>query len=65
MTPLLRAHVDTKLVSRQLRHADYRFTAQLYQHVQEDMISETATAIDDMFSGLEKGLEKEKKPFNN
>jgi integrase len=48
-TLLLRAHVDTKVVSKKLRHTDYRFTAQMYQHVHDDIQRETANVMDEMF----------------
>jgi integrase len=66
-TLLLRNKVDTKVVSRQLRHKRSSFTADVYQHVTKDIQSETANVMDDMFGkkqkneGLENGLEETKK----
>ncbi|MBU2701754.1 integrase [Sporomusaceae bacterium BoRhaA] len=62
-TLLLRNKVDTKVVSRQLRHRQASFTANYYQHVTKDMIDEPANVMDKIFGnknieGLEKGLEK-------
>lgn len=48
-TLLLRKKVDPKLVSKKLRHKRASFTQDYYQHVQNDMQSVTATAMDEMF----------------
>lgn len=66
-TLLLRANVNAKVVSKKLRHTDFKFTAQRYQHVQEDMMRETADVMDNLFlkGGLEKRLERQKKPIRN
>jgi len=48
-TLLLRQKVDIKIVSKKLRHTKASFTADVYQHVQEDMLRDTADAMDELF----------------
>lgn len=49
-TLLLRKKIDIKIVSKKLRHSRASFTSDYYQHVQNDMQHETATAMDEMFT---------------
>gem|GEM_PF-462205 len=49
-TLLLREKIDIKIVSKKLRHKRASFTSDYYQHVQNDMQNETATAMDKLFS---------------
>ena len=49
-TLLLREKIDIKIVSKKLRHKRASFTSDYYQHVQDDMQNETATAMDTMFT---------------
>ena len=49
-TLLLREKIDIKIVSKKLRHKRTSFTSDYYQHVQNDMQNETATAMDKLFS---------------
>ena len=55
-TLLLRKKIDIKIVSQKLRHKRSSFTQDYYQHVQDDMQSETATAMDELFTA--KGAKK-------
>ena len=48
-TLLLRAKTDTKIVSKKLRHSRASFTADVYQHVTQDIQKETAYVMDDIF----------------
>lgn len=48
-TLLLRSKVDLKVVSRTLRHKRASFTQDVYQHVLEDMMTEPASIMDDIF----------------
>ena len=56
-TLLLRKKIDTKIVSKKLRHKRASFTQDYYQHVANDMQSETASAMDEVFT-----IKKPKKP---
>jgi len=49
-TLLLREKIDIKIVSKKLRHKRASFTSDYYQHVQNDMQNETATAMDNLFT---------------
>lgn len=49
-TLLLRKKIDIKIVSKKIRHKRSSFTADYYQHVQNDMQDETATAMDELFN---------------
>lgn len=55
-TLLLRKKIDIKIVSQKLRHKRASFTQDYYQHVQDDMQSETASAMDELFTA--KGAKK-------
>ncbi len=48
-TLLLRSKIDTKIVSKKLRHKKASFTQDYYQHVHDDVQEETATVMDEMF----------------
>jgi integrase len=47
-TLLLESNVDVKYVSRQLRHSSTTITRDLYQHVTDKMLSETADVMDNL-----------------
>ena len=66
-TILLEKNVDVKIVSRALRHSRASFTRDLYQHVLDDMLPESANIMDEVFNkeksneknnGLDNGLDK-------
>ncbi|MGL5206780.1 MAG: tyrosine-type recombinase/integrase, partial [Acidaminococcaceae bacterium] len=56
-TILLEKNVDVKIVSRALRHSRASFTRDLYQHVLDDMLPESANIMDEVFN-KEKSNEK-------
>ncbi|MDU2063739.1 MAG: tyrosine-type recombinase/integrase [Sporomusaceae bacterium] len=66
-TILLHKKIDTKIVSKSIRHKRSSFTADIYQHVTKELESEVANTMDDMFGeetnkeGLENRLEIVKK----
>jgi len=48
-TLLLRSKVNIKGVSKNLRHTKASFTQNTYQHVENDMLQETADIMDKLF----------------
>ncbi len=61
-TMLLEENVNIKYVSRQLRHSSVSTTQNIYQHVTERMSSISAKTMDNIISGVEIGVESNKKP---
>ena len=49
-TLLLRKKIDIKIVSKKIRHKRASFTQDYYQHVADDMQSDTAIAMDELFT---------------